>query len=154
MNYIKEISDKIDLVNGILDKINVPCLLENPDFSVDEMSMESWVKINLNNKGQNKVPLSLTFTQTSLEIRIDRIAEAIDWSNKDLEESKEFVIVMLKNIFTSHILVEYYGSFRTLISFFGQDGKCTNNFKYREGLSFNKGKREDRLYFPIYGSEG
>src|SRR5690554_936790 len=132
MNYTKEVSEKIELVNEVLDEINVPHLLKNTDFSVDDMSMESWVKINLNVKGQNKIPISLTFTQTGLEIRMDRIPEAIDWSDKDLKESKSVVMTMLKHLFTNHILVEYYGSSHTLISFFGRDGKCSNSFKYRE----------------------
>ena len=149
MNYTKEVSEKVDLVNGVLDEIHAPHLLENPDFAIDEMSMESWLKINLNDGGHNKVPLSLTFTQTGLEIRLDRIAEAIDWSNKDLKESSLVVSTMLKNLFTSHVLVEYYGSSRTLISLFDKDGKCSNNFKYSEGLSL-KGKRDVRLYYPIY----
>lgn len=149
MNYTKEVSEKIDIVNGVLDEINAPHLLENPDFSVDDMSIESCLKINLKDKGQNKIPLSLTFTPTGLEIRLDRIAEAIDWSDKDLKESNAIVTTILKNLFTSHILVEYYGSSRTQISLFGQDGKCTNNFKYSEGFSL-KGKRKDRLYFPVY----
>ncbi len=149
MNYTKEVSKKVELVDGVLDEIHAPHLLENPYFSVDEMSMESWLKINLNDGGHNKIPLSLTFTQTSLEIRLDRIVEAIDWSDKDLKESSLVVSAVLKNIFTSHILVEYYGSSRTRISLFGQNGKCSNNFKYSEGLSL-KGKREDRLYHPIY----
>ena len=149
MIYTKEVSEKVDLVNRVLDEINAPHLLANPDFSVDEMSMESWLKINLNDGVHNNVPLSLTFTQTGLEVRLDRIAEAIDWSDRDLKESRFAILTMLKNLFTSHILVEYYGSSRTLISLFGQDGKCTNNFKYNEGFSL-KGKREYRLYRPIY----
>lgn len=149
MIYTKEVSEKVDLVNEVLDEIDALHLLENPDFSVDEMSMESWLKINLNDGGHNKVPLSLTFTHTGLEIRLDRIAEAIDWSDKDLKESRFAISTMLKNLFTSHILVEYYGSSRTLISLFGKDGKCINHFKYNEGFSL-KGKREDRLYQPIF----
>ena len=150
MNYTKDVSEKIDLVNEVMDKINTPHLFENSDFSVDDMSLSSWVKINLNGKGQNKISLSLMFTQTSLEIRMDRIAEAIEWSSKDLRESKAIVMTMLENLFKSHILVEYYGSSRTRIRFFDQDGKCTNNFRYYEGFPFCKGKREDKLYFPIY----
>jgi hypothetical protein len=149
MNYIKEISEKMGVVNKVLEKINVPHLIENPDFSIDEMSMESWLQMNLKDKGKNRIPLSLTFTPTGLEVRLDRIAEAIDWSDKDLKESNAVINIMLKNLFTSYVLVEYYGSSRTRISLFSQDGKCTNNFKYSEGLSL-KGKREDRLYFPIY----
>ena len=149
MNYIKEVSEKIDLVNEVLDEIKAPHLLENPDFSVDYMSMESWLKINLNDKGQNKIPLSLTFTRDNLEIGIDRFTEALDWSNKDLNKSKTFVMKMLIIIFTSYIFVEYHGLSRTLIRFFDRNGKFTNRFKFIDGLSF-KGKREYRLYFPIY----
>lgn len=149
MSYTKEISDKIDMVNEVLDEIKIPRLLENADFIVDEMSIESWLKINLKDKGENKIPLSLTFTLTGLEVRVDRVAEAIDWSDKDFKEANAIVKSTLKNLFTSHVLIEYYGLSFTRISLFGQDGKCTNNFKYREGLSF-KGKREDRLYFPVY----
>lgn len=149
MNYTKEVSEKVHIVNGVLDEINAPHLLENPDFFVDDMSIESCLKINLKDTGQNKIPLSLTFTPTGLEIRLDRIAEAIDWSDKYLKESSTIVAIMLKNLFTSHVLVEYYGSSRTLISLFDQNGKCTNNFKHSEGLSLKR-NREDRLYFPIY----
>ena len=149
MNLAKEVSEKIEFVNEVLGEIHAPNLLENPDFSVDEMSMASWLKINLNKNSQNKIPLSLTFTKLGLEIRLDRIAEAIDWSDKDLKESRPIASKMLKNLFTSHILVEYYGSSRTSISLFSRDGRCTNTFKYSSGISF-KGKREDRLYYPIY----
>ena len=149
MNYTKEITDKVGIVNEVLDEIRIPRLLENPDFMVDEMSMESWLKVNLKDKGENKIPLSLTFTSTGLEVRLDRIGEALDWSNKNLKESNAVVKSMIKNLLTSHILVECYGSSQTRISVYGRDGKCTNNFKYQEILSF-KGKRKDRLYFPVY----
>jgi len=135
MNYTKEVSDKVSFVNEVLDKIHAPHLLENPDFSIDEMSMDSWLKINLNAGGHNKIPLSLTFTQTSLDIRLDRIAEAICWSDKQLKEASSVVATMLENIFTSHVLVEYYGSSHTLIRLFDKDGKCSNKFKYFEGFS-------------------
>ncbi len=64
------------------------------------MSIESWLKINLKNKGQNRIPLNLTFSPTGLVVRLDRIAEVIDWSDKDLIESNEIVTTMLNNLFT------------------------------------------------------
>ncbi|PZX59323.1 hypothetical protein LV84_01354 [Algoriphagus ratkowskyi] len=149
MNYTLEVSEKIKLLNRVLDEIDVCHLFENSDFSVDEMSMKSWLRINLTVSNHNKIPLSLTITEMGMEIRLDRISEALDWSDNDLRDNFLVVSSILKNIFTSYILVEYYGSSRTLISLFGQDGRCTNKFKYYEGLSF-KAKREVRLYFPIY----
>lgn len=149
MSFAKEITDKVSMVNEVLNEIKIPHLLENPDFFVDEMTMESWLKVDLKDNGENRIPLNLTFTKTGLEVRLDRIAEALDWSNKDFRESKVVIKSIIKNLFTSHILVEYHGLSRTRISLFAQNGKCTNTFKYQENLSF-KEKREDRLYFPVY----
>lgn len=152
MDYIKEIYNTISIVNNILDEIKIPHLLGNTDFIVNEMSMESWLKIDLVDKGQNKVPLSFTFTLSGLEVRLDRVTEAIDWSDNHLKESRNSVKSILKNIFINHILVEYHGSSITIISLFGQDGKCTNQFKYYEGFSLKR-KKEYRLYFPVFDTE-
>ena len=97
MEYVKEISEKIIFINQILDEIKVAHLFENSSFIIDEISMEYWVKINLNNKGKNKISASFTLTLTGIEVRLDRIGEAIDWSNKDLIDSKEVIKKLLKN---------------------------------------------------------
>ena len=149
MKYNLEITNKLKIINEVLDEIKVPHLLENPDFFVDKMSINSCLKINLIDKGENNIPLSLTFTPSGLEIGLDRIDEAIEWSNKDINESKVFVKSLIRNLLTSYFLVEYLGSYRTRISLFAKDGKCINVFKYYEGISF-KLKRESRLYFPVY----
>jgi len=149
MKYTLEISKKIEIVDVVLEEINVPNLLKSPDFYVDEMSINSCLRVNFVDKGENKIPLSLTFTPTGLEVRLDKVNEAIDWSDKDFMESNTVIKSVLKNLFTSYVLVEHYGYYRTRISLFGQDGMCTNIIKHQEGISF-KGKRRDRLYFPIY----
>ena len=152
MEYVKEISEKIIFINQILDEIKVAHLFENSSFIIDEISMESWVKINLNNKGKNKISASFTLTLTGIEVRLDRIGEAIDWSNKDLIDSKEVIKKLLKNLLTNYILVEYYGPSLTYISLFGDNGKCNNIFKYIEGFPF-KWKRQSKLYLPIVNKE-
>jgi hypothetical protein len=147
MHYISEISENLDMVNELFDKLGTSHLLENADFFIDSMSMESWLKVNLRNNEQNKIPLSLTFSLGGLEIRLDRISEAISWTNENLKKSNSWI--MLKNILTSYILVKYYGKSQTYISLFGRDGKCTNEFKFIEGFSLNR-KRQIRLYQPIF----
>ncbi|WP_129717402.1 hypothetical protein [Pedobacter sp. SYP-B3415] len=64
MNYTKEVFEKVEIVSRVLDEFDASYLLESSDFSVDEMSMESWLKLNSNDKNENKIPLSLTFMQT------------------------------------------------------------------------------------------
>ncbi len=149
MDYIKEISEKIIVIDEVLTELNTQPLFQNTDFIVDNMSFESWLKIDFNYIAKNQIPISLIFTPTNLEIRLDRISEAIDWSNKDFEKSITIIKSVMKKLFTSYILVEYYGRSKTEINLFDKEGKCTNHFMYREGFSFNQ-KKEKKLYSPLY----
>jgi hypothetical protein len=149
MIYSKEINEFVSVVDSVFDDLRIPQLLNNTDFIIDEMSTSYWFKVNLNPDRKNNIPLSLTFTETSLEIRLDRIAEAIDWTKNDLIKAVDKIKEILKNLFTSYILVEYYGTSDTRISLFGDTGTGTNKLRYSEGFSFNN-KKEQRLYFPIY----
>jgi hypothetical protein len=149
MNYTSEIIEKLRLVNEVLDKLHVPTLLDNDDFSIDEMSMESWLKVDLRVESNNKIPLSFIFTQGGLEIHLDRVSEAYDWSNKEIKKSSSSLSSMLSTLLTSYFLVEYHGSGHTKIRLFSKNGKCLNVLRYTEGLAFI-GKREYQLYFPIY----
>lgn len=148
MIYIIEVTRKIQIINKVLQEINAPTLLENPDFLIDGMSCDSWLKIDLNRKSNN-IPLSLILTPTELEIRLDRIGEAVVWSDIQIEKFTSKVSIMLKNLFTSHILVESYGSALTIISLFEYSGSRTNRFIYFE-LFYAIRKHKKILYDPIY----
>jgi len=149
MNYSREIWKKIELVNNVLDDIGAAQLFENSSFSIDHMSTETWLKVNMSDKESNKISLSIIFTPYNLCLNLDRVSEAIDWSNDTINKAKMNVMLILKNILVSYILVEYYGMNRTQIRLFNQEGKCTNYFNYREGFPFfNKSKY--KLYFPVY----
>lgn len=148
MNYSKVILDKVEIVNEVLNKIKALPLLENPKFLVDEMSTETWLRVNSEGIYKNHVPVSLTFTLDGLEIKLDRVSEAIDWSNEDLKDKIDRKI-LLKSIFTDYILVEYKGAYQTNIIIFDSNGVTTNKFKYHEGFSLNK-KRSYKLYFPMF----
>ncbi|NDV60154.1 hypothetical protein [Bacteroides sp. 519] len=149
INYSKEINKKIDLINSIFDELSVPHLLENPDFSVYYMSSETWLSVSLEHKKDNRIPLWITITKNTIEIRLDRISEAITLSDNFLKTSPANARLKLINVFTSYILVEYYGSFRTQMRLFNPEGECTNIFNYYQGISF-WGKRKSKLYSPIY----
>lgn len=150
MNYSKELSRTLNFVNKVLDSIDKPNLLENSDFEVDEMSMDTWLKVNLIDKKINRIPLSLTITPTGLEIRLDRVSEAYVWADEYLIDSEPLFFNKLKNIFTSYTLVGYYGNSRTYFRFYNQDGSCNGTIKAYEGIVSIFGKRRDRLYLPIY----
>jgi hypothetical protein len=149
MKYKDEIRNKLEFINEILNEIKIECISNNADFIIDDMSTESWLKFNLQNVEQNKAVLSITFTLTEIEIKIDRISEAINWSNKDLVYFKESIKKIFTNLLTNYVLVQYFGSSKTRISLFDNTGNCNNIFNYTEGISF-KLKQESRLYFPIY----
>ncbi len=96
MNYSKEITRILNFVNKVLDSIDKPNLLENSDFEVDEMSMDTWLKVNLIDKKINRIPLSLTIMPTALEIRLDRITEAYIWPDEPLIDSDPFFLINLE----------------------------------------------------------
>lgn len=149
----EQIFEKVQLMDEVLEEIGVPMLLNNSYFNVDEMSTGSWLRVNLDEIHENKIPLSLTFTTVAIEARLDRVSEALGWSNDDIWESRPAVKSILKNLFTNYALVEYYGSTRTRITLFDRYGHGTNHFRYYEGISFSM-KRSMRLYFPIFHGGG
>lgn len=143
--YIKEIRERIELINSVLGDINISHLFDNSDFSIDDMSSETWLKINLRHNKPNKIPLWIIISRDSIEVRLDRISEAIILSDESFTNAR----LLLKTVFTSYILVEYYGLSRTRIRLYNQEGKYVQVFNYHQGIPF-WGKRESKLYFPIY----
>ncbi len=144
-----KLTDKIRVVDQVLIELKSSPIHENSIFSYDEMSTDDWVKVDLVIEAANWMPLSLTFSQLGIGLRLDRIAEAIDWSNQNLLDDGEIVTMMIKNIFTSYILVTYRGQSHTSMRLFSENGKQLHNFEYREGYSFNN-KSEYKLYTPIF----
>jgi len=150
MQFDIKVTEKVAIVNNALDEINASRLFENADFSIDEMSTESWLKINLNSCNDSRIQLSLTLALDTLEISLENITEVIDWTNEQLRDYRYQVVNTLKNILTRNILVEHYGHSKTIIKILDPQGLCINKFTHMERFSWSRQKKKERLYPPIY----
>ena len=108
MTYKAEILDKIDIINQVLLRLNKPGIFENSDFSIDEMSVEFYLKLNFVKK--ESVRFNIKISLSDIQIGIDRIDEAFTWPNNALEYDKKEIDNLIEQLLISTIKVEYCGS--------------------------------------------
>jgi hypothetical protein len=149
MEYRNEIIVNIALVNKVLQELNAPLLLENDDYFIDDMSFDGWLKIDFKPPVDNMVSFSMIFTPSGLEIILDRVAEAIEWSHDQLQNSGEAAMITIKKLLTSYLLVEYYGQIGTHIRLFNSSGEFLTSFKYNM-FFFLRRPSKSKLFMPIY----
>lgn len=144
---------QIRLLDKVLSELNVAELNENPDFIFNRESAGTFsLRCQLSPSDKNTVNMHLFFEGDGLRIDIDGIPEAFEWSIKQLQKSENEVVNFIKELFTSHILMEYYPS-RTTMSFFDSNGVRTDKFVLRRYFSFAgifRKEPEQSIYFPIY----
>ena len=139
----------IGVINQVLSDFEAFDIFSNSEVRINhETLLDNYLQFKLY-RNDRHVPLYFEIMGGDIRVDIDRTSETSEWRIEQLKNDREEIIDFLKELLTSYVLVEYYGPRHTRISLFGQDGKCTDSFKYQDGFSF-KGKREDRLYFPIY----
>lgn len=147
MTYKAEILDIIDTINQVLLRLNKPTIFENPDFSIDEMSMEFYLKLNFAKK--ESIHFNIKISLHDIQIGIDRIDEAFTWSTNALEHDKKEIDNLIEQLFTSTIKVEYCGSNYTKLYLLNSIGECSKTLKYVTGL-YLKINCQTREYKPVY----
>ncbi|MCG3167164.1 MAG: hypothetical protein POELPBGB_02948 [Bacteroidia bacterium] len=150
MDYEKTVKNKIDIINSVFESINVPELLSNQDFIVDNnFHFEHCVKFIL--RKPNAINLELVLISDALQINIDRTMETFEWSNSQISKDIIDVKNLIKILFTSRIKVEYCGSNYTKLYFIDKYDNYLKTLKYIKGLYFKIGC-EIKEYEPIYSS--
>jgi filamentous hemagglutinin family protein len=147
MNFIQEITSKIKILNQVFAELNLPDILENTDFIIDEISSERYLKLKLKQE-INGLNFEIIIPPKGMEINIAHANEIFSWSNDYIDNHHEIVIKSLKEILTSHILIEQRGKNVTQIFLFNQNGICVNRMKYINGISLVL-TRQRKLYSPI-----
>ncbi len=66
MNYRKEILEKIVIIDEVLTELNALLLFDHPDVSLDDMSFDSWLKMDFNNTTGKQISMSLIFSSMDL----------------------------------------------------------------------------------------
>ena len=151
MQYDNNVTDKIDLINSVFNKINVSPLLENEDFSVSSLYNNKDVLV-LNLVKKNTIELEILIAKDSLLFGIDRVYEAYEVTNKYITEKKKEVADFIEMLFTYNIKVKYCGSNYTKILFINNNGEVVDKIIFITGF-YLKIKCKIKDYSPIYDVE-
>lgn len=150
--YDEDIRFLIKQVDAILNKLDQQSLLINPDYSFDELSCESYLKLNF--KRQDSVSFYLVFTNSEIEIGVDRIVEAVFFEKKSVENSPNVLNEWITLLYTSYIRVDYFGKADIYVTFLDEKDTRLRYIKSWGTLlgplhSFFSRRRSVR-YSPIY----
>ena len=147
MDFNQEILSKIQILNQILEEYDLPHVLENKNFSIDEISCESYLKLSLK-KETSELDFEIIISPQGMEINLSNAHGIISWSNDYIDKFNERVIKSLKELLSSYILINRRGKNFTQIFFFNQEGICVNKIKYINGISLTF-RSQKQLYPPI-----
>jgi len=149
LEFDKKMMPAIQVIDEALGELGATSLFKNPEVLINrELLLENHLQFEIK-RNTNHVPLMFWVMGGDIRIDVDRAEEISEWPSDLIIKDKNKVLSFLTSLFSSYILVEYYGFSHTRINFFSQEGQCVDTYKFQTGLSF-KGKREARLYFPIY----
>lgn len=153
MKFSDLTNDRINLLNTVLSELNVPSLFENPNFLVDEESLRSHlVVIKVNSFSKKSCPMVIMMEEDSIRLDIFGLNESFEWSEKDIKKSRDKIISFFKQIFTSYILIEYWGSphSKSSMSLFDKNGVFLEKITLRGVIHWFNGQNQvQQLFFPI-----
>ena len=149
--------DNVKLFDEVLAECGEPPLLENSNFSafLDFPITSGYLVLEAVTKRESTLPITIWFEGDSLRIDIEGMNETFDWSKKQIEETREKIVELIRNLFTGFILIETRKSSR-FIQIFDADGffalalSYNNLFHMLTGLYLFRYENYHRLYLPIF----
>src|SRR5687767_6364844 len=122
MKYSDKILDQVIFLNSVLKEYHQVSVFENPNFIIDSMSWEEFLKIGFRKSGH--VNFDIVCSSNDFQLNIDRAVEILDISSNDFEPNKNAIKEYFKLLFTCTAKVEYCGSHYTKIDFIDNKGNC------------------------------
>lgn len=109
----------------------------------------------LDSSKPNALPIVVWFEAEDLKIDIDRMNETFEWSKKQIGETREKILELIRNLLTGFISIETRSSSRFVQifdadGFFVQELSYNNLFHMLTGLYLFRHKNFRRLYLPIF----
>ncbi|MGI9055920.1 MAG: hypothetical protein ACR2F2_08985 [Pyrinomonadaceae bacterium] len=94
--------DNVKLFDEVLTECGELPLLANEKFSpfLDFSISSLYLVLELNSSKPNALPIVIWFEGENLRIDIDRMNETFDWSKKQIAETREKVVELIRNLFT------------------------------------------------------
>lgn len=158
--FDKQLSKNIRVFDEVLSKFGELPLLENPNFTIYknlDLSPDyviTYLIIESTNIVKNSLPIRILFEGRDLRIDIDGIPEIFEWAAKHIEEDKNAVIELIRNLFAGYVLVETRGASR-FVQMFDANGDFINAISHNNlfhmitGLYLFRHKNYRKLYLPI-----
>ena len=125
--YDEDIRSLIKQVDVTLNKLGQQSLLVNPDYSIDDLSCESYLKLNF--RRQKTIRFYLLFTNSEIEIGIDRIVEAVFLDKKSIENSPDILNEWITLLYTSYIQIDYFGKTDIYVAFLDEKDSQLRSIK-------------------------
>lgn len=149
--------DNVKLFDEVLNELGEPPLFENDNFStfLDFPITLNYLVVELNSSKASTLPITIWFEGDSLRIDIEQMSETFDWSKKQIDETREKVIELIRNLFTGYVLIETRGASR-FVQIFDATGFFVHSFSYNNlfhmltGLYLFRYKSYRRLYLPVF----
>lgn len=152
--------DNIKLFDEVLNECGELSLLENKHFSpfLDFLITSRHLVVELNTSKPNALPIVIWFEAQDLRIDIDQMNETFDWSRNQIQETREKVVELIRNLLTGYMSIETRSSSRFVQifdaeGFFVQELSYNNLFHMITGLYLFRHKNFRRLYLPIFSKK-
>ncbi|WP_444996838.1 hypothetical protein [Aliikangiella sp. IMCC44359] len=138
----------VELLNDILESMHQQSMDNNSAISLSDMSMESYVKMNV--KTENSVLIDIELSESGIDIGIDKSPEAFSWGVEHIDRDKKDVISILRIILTSFVEIKSYGKKYKVITFKNSDGENLYSKMLLGGLFSNVLSRKTVVYEPVF----
>ena len=158
--FDERLLQNIGLFDEVLSEFGELPLLENQNFNIykdQNLSphyVVTYLIVESTNIVRNSLPISILFEGNDLRIDIDGIPEIFEWAAKHIDEDKNAVIELVRNLFAGYVSVETRGASR-FVQMFDADGEFVNAISHNNlfhmitGLYLFRYKNYRKLYLPI-----
>lgn len=158
--FDEKLLENVRLFDEVLVELGEPPLFENSNFRVFSgiTSLETYLVMETTHQKINTLPIMIWFEYSDLVIDIAGMRENFEWSKKQIEETREEVVGLIRNLFTGFISIETRNSSR-FVQIFDAEGFFVQQFSYNNlfhmltGLYLLRHKNFRRLYLPLFSKK-
>jgi hypothetical protein len=145
--FLPEVKEKIELINSVFDKLEIPRLMKNPDFVIWELSIDFLARFNF--KKENCIPINIDCDIDGIQIGLYPIYEVFYLSNEFINNKRDSFLNTIENIFKCTIKREVCGNNYSVLYFYDEKGKCIRKYKIT-GFFYLKRNCVIEEFPPIY----
>ncbi len=159
--FDEQLLKNVELFDEVLKELGEPILFENANFrfvqnfGLSPDYLVTHLLIETAQTKSNTLPIHIWFEANDLRIDIDGIPETFEWAKKHIEQDRNSVKELIRNLFTGYVLIDEKGSSK-FIQIFDTDGKFVNCqsrnnlFHMITGRFLFRFRDYRKLYLPLF----